>query len=160
MDKRPGMFLKYLPYCYDQVTGKLLTGGSYLFDTLDDAKDYARWTTEDFEVGDPATKFWDQPLWESTTRNTWDVIGAYNFAPMEEHAVGRLQKWMYRGLEDVNALRDAYAAVRTAAQTQEAASIWLLHNPAEKMIAIQMAFRKLEGNDDVSAKKFSECRGS
>lgn len=33
MDTRPGMLMKYMPARYNAVTGDILTGGRYLFDT-------------------------------------------------------------------------------------------------------------------------------
>lgn len=153
MDKRPGMYIKYLPYRYDEVTGKLLSGGAYLFDTWENAKDYARWTMEEFKVGDPKTPFWEQPMFESSVRNMWKVIGACNFAPVGEHAVGRLQKFKLRGTDDAETvLRELYPKLASAAEGQGAASIWLLYSPEEKMVGVQQAFKKVDGNDEFAAK--------
>lgn len=154
MDKRPGMYIKYLPYRYDEVTGKLLTGGSYLFDTWDNAKAYARWTTEDFRVGDPETPFWQQPMFEATTRFFWKVIGAHNFAPIGEHAVGRLQRWKCHSTAGVEkTLQDIYPAIRSAAEAQGAASVWLLYSPEEETIGLQLAFKKVKDEVDDNAVK-------
>ncbi|KAK2616619.1 hypothetical protein QQS21_000442 [Conoideocrella luteorostrata] len=148
MDKRPGMYLKYLPYRYDEVTGKLLSGGSYLFDTWENAKDYVRWTNEDFKVGDPEVKFWDQPAFESHNGTFWRVIGAHNFVPIQQHAVGRLQQWACEAIDVETVLHDIYPSLRSAAEAHGAASIWLLHNPEEKTVGIQLAFQKLGGAGD------------
>lgn len=156
MDKRPGMYLKYLPYRYDEVTGQLLTGGSYLFDSFENAKDYARWTTEDFRVGDPETPFWEQPMFESTTRIVWKVIGGHNFAPMEDHAVGRLQRWKAHGTAGIEkALRDVYPSVRRDAEAQGAAAVWMLYCPEQHLVSLQLAFKKADKGDDTASVKES-----
>jgi hypothetical protein len=152
MDKRPGMYIKYLPYKYDEVTGKLLSGGSYLFDTWENAKDYARWSMEDYQVGDPKTPFWEQPMFESSVRNVWKVIGARNFAPVEEHAVSRLQKFMLPSTDVEITLGELYPKLAKVAEDQGAASIWLLYCPEEKMAAVQLAFKKVDGSDEFAAK--------
>ncbi|KAF4987434.1 hypothetical protein FDECE_15424 [Fusarium decemcellulare] len=152
MVTRPGMYLKYLPHRFDAVDGQLLSGGAYLFDTHANAQDYWDWTTDKFEVGEPKTKFWNQPLFKSSKRFVWDVIGATNFKPVEVHAVGRFQRWSYAGAGDnaADALRAVFLALKKAAQGQGAASFWLLHHPREKKIAIQLTFEKVEDGDSAT----------
>lgn len=153
MDKRPGMYLKYLPFRYDEITAKLLTGGSYAFDTWENAKDYARWVRDDFEVGEPKTKFLKQPLFESAICRTWKIIGAHSFAPIQEHAVGRLQYWSYEATDGEAFLRQHYQELKSAAEEQGAAAFWLMFNPEEKLFGIQLAFKKEERTDDASARR-------
>lgn len=155
MSERPGMYIKYLPYRYDAVTGQILNGGSYLFDTFDNAKDYVRWANDDFQVGDPPVKFWDQPIFDSHEGQVWEVIGAHNFAPIEEHAIGRLQHWKFKGnaADTEAALRDIYPSLKSKAEDQGAASFWLLYNPEQNMVGIQQAFRKSGECDQKSAQK-------
>lgn len=153
MDKRPGMYLKYLPFRYDEITAKLLTGGTYAFDTWDNAKDYARWVRDDFEVGEPKTKFLKQPLFESAIARIWKIIGAHSFAPIQEHAVGRLQYWSYENADGEAILRKHYEELKGAAEKQGAAAFWLMFNPEEKLFGIQLAFKKEQGNDEVSARR-------
>lgn len=156
MDRRPGMYVKYFLYQTQEETGKILTGGSYLFDTQDNAEAYARWTTEDYKVGTPETPFWEQPMFESTTRIVWKVIGAHNFAPIEEHAIGRLQRWKCHGRTGVEkTLRDVYPALKSAAKSQDAAAIWLLYSPGEEMVGLQLSFLKGDGGDDLDSVKQS-----
>jgi hypothetical protein len=153
MSERPGMHLKYLPYQYDTVTGKLISGGSYLFDTWENAKEYARWANEDFEVGEPKVKFWDQPMFESHSGRVWKVIDAHSFAPIEEHAIGRLQQWTCRAPDAEAALHEAFPALRALVQDQGAASIWLLYSPEDNVVGIQLGFKKDGQNDAESARR-------
>ncbi|KAI6779272.1 uncharacterized protein J7T54_001002 [Emericellopsis cladophorae] len=123
MSHRPGIILKYLPYLYDGITGKLLTGGLYLFDTYEDAKDYIRWASEEFEVGEPKVKFTEQPMFKSFTDQVWKT-----WSCSEPDAEPKLQS--------------LYAKVKNAAETGNAASVWLLYDPSTRKVGLQLAFRK------------------
>ncbi|KAK5163328.1 uncharacterized protein LTR77_010701 [Saxophila tyrrhenica] len=148
MSARPGVYMKYLPYRYDEVTGKLLTGGSYLFDSYADAEGYKRWTTEEFEVDEPRVKFWEREMFES--RRSWvrRVVEAWNFRPVGEHAVGKVEQWRYEGEDAEVALHEAWPLVKSEAEKQGAAAIWLLHGGKEKIVGIQLAFPKVTGKVD------------
>lgn len=150
MDKRPGMYLKYLPHRYDAVNGGLRSGGAYLFDTLQDASDYWDWTTNEFEVNEPKVKFWSQPLFKSSKRFVWEVIGATNFAPVDVHAVGRFQRWSYEGPDLEEELRGLFPELKAKAEEQGAVAFWFLHHPTQKQIGIQLAFPKAEGDDPLA----------
>ncbi|KAK9788650.1 putative Acyltransferase 3 domain-containing protein [Seiridium cardinale] len=154
MSERPGMYLKYLPYQYDAVTGKLVSGGSYLFETWESAKDYVSWANEDFQVGDPKVSFWDQPMFESHNGRVWKVIGAHNFASVEENAVARLQQWTCQAANIETSLRQAYPSIRRAAEAEGAASIWLLYSPEENVVGIQLGFKKDGASEPEYARQY------
>jgi hypothetical protein len=147
MGKRPGMYLKYLPCRFHEVSGDILTGGSYLFRTLEEAEDYENWTSKEFEVGEPKTTFWKQPLFKSVNHWAWNVIGAHNFTPVDGHALGRFQRWTYDNEDAESLLRQLYPVLKDAAEKRGAKSFWLLHSPEHKMIAVQLSFAKAEGDD-------------
>ncbi|KAF4978205.1 hypothetical protein FZEAL_5366 [Fusarium zealandicum] len=153
MGKRPGMYLKYLPCRFHEVSGDVLTGGLYLFKTKEEAEDYQNWTSNEFEVGEPKTTFWKQPLFKSVSHWTWNVVGAHNFVPVEEHDLGRFQRWTYDNEEGYKSkdaeslLRQLYPVLKDAAENRGAASFWLLHHPQDKMIAVQLSFANTDGND-------------
>lgn len=148
MDSRPGMYLKYVLHRYDAVDGQLCSGGAYLFDTYENAAGYADWTANVFEVNEPKEKFWSQALFKTSKRFVWDVIGATNFAPIDVHAVGRFQRWSYSGPNAERELQEAYADLKKKARDQGAVAFWLLHQPLEKQIGIQLVFRKLSESVD------------
>ncbi|KAF4967449.1 hypothetical protein FSARC_5022 [Fusarium sarcochroum] len=150
MGKRPGMYIKYLPSKYHQISGEMLTGGAYLFDTLENAKDYENWTTNEFEVGEPKTTYWNQPLFKSVDAFTWKVIGAHNFTPVDGHAIGRLQRFSYHHVGVESILTQLYPVLKDAAESREAVSFWLLHHPEDQMIGVHMSFPKPEKDDDES----------
>lgn len=151
MSRRPGMVLKFLPYLYDGVTGKLLTGGSYLFDTYENAKDYIRWASEEFEVGKPPVKFTEQPMFESVKSQVWKVIGAHGFAPIEANAVVRLQMWRCADVDTESKLRAIWENLKRTAENDGAASVWLLFNPDTRDVGLQLTFKKLGGHEPADA---------
>ncbi|KAK8920109.1 hypothetical protein VCV18_008944 [Metarhizium anisopliae] len=154
MDKRPGMYMKYLPFRYDEITAKQFTGGSYLFDTWENAKEYDRWLREDYEAGDePKTKFLERQLFEEPSCQVWKVIGAHSFVPIEEHAVGRLQYWSCDVADAETTLREHYKKLKDAAEAQNAAAFWLFYNAEDKKFGIQLAFKKQDGNDESAARR-------
>lgn len=160
MSHRPGMIIKYLPYRYDGVTGKLLSGGWYLFDTFENAKDYLRWADEEYKVvddeGGAEVAFTKRPMFESCKGRTWRVIGAYSFAPVEEHAVGRLQIWTCTDDDVESKLQNLYSSLKNAAEDEDAASIWLLFDPDSKSIGLQMGFKKVGGTEAADATRTLE----
>ncbi|KAB8071545.1 hypothetical protein BDV29DRAFT_159342 [Aspergillus leporis] len=126
---------------------RLLSGGAYLFDTWANTLDYGNWTSDVYEVG--VNQRPSQPLFQDAVRTIWLVIGACNFDPVEDHAVGRFQRWSYRhDARDVGyILRDVYPAIRDSPREQGPSASLLLHRPDEKGIAIQFAFRMAEAID-------------
>lgn len=151
MSQRPGMYLKYLPYLYSPVNGKLLTGGSYAFDTYENAEDYVRWT-EDFVVGeeDKKIKFWEQPMFESHQSRVWRVIGAHSFTKLDNQGYMRLIQWKYTGADVEKLLLQSYPKLKEEVEKIGGAAVWLLHNSEQKMIGLQLAFEKEIGVVDES----------
>ncbi|KAF4993084.1 hypothetical protein FGRMN_6699 [Fusarium graminum] len=150
MGTRPGMQIKYLVTKYHPINGDLLTGGCYLFDTFEHAKEFEDWTTNEFEVGEPKTPYWKQPLFNSVDTFSWKVIGAHNFTPVQEHGIGRMQRWTYHHVGVESILTQLYPVLKDAAEKRGAAAFWLLHFPEDQMIGIHMSFLKPE-NDGVKA---------
>jgi hypothetical protein len=146
MDARPGMYPKYLPQLFDPVNGEMRSGGAYLFDTYENVSEYWDWTTNVFE-GAPNVKFWSLPLFKSAQRFIWHVIGAVNFMPVDDHAVGRFQRWRYEGSNIEAELKRIYPELKQKAKDQGAAAFWLMYQPEEKQICIQLAFPKVEASD-------------
>jgi hypothetical protein len=138
MDDRPGMYLKYLPCRYDPITGQIHVGGGYLFDTMENAAGYDHWTTNEFEVGPQKEKFWSRTIFKDVKRRSWKVIGAVNFTLPDQHAVSRFQRWKYTGDDDDThaALKALYPAIKTSSKKDGLNAVWVLHQPAEKLIGI------------------------
>ncbi|MEU8758651.1 hypothetical protein [Streptomyces sp. NPDC048659] len=146
MDIRSGMRHKYTPLRYDAVTGEPQIGGRYLFDTWDDVLDYDRFTSEELEF-EEGVKFWDRPFFLDVDRHIWRVTGAHDFTPLATtHHVNRFERWTYPGdaAEVAALLERAWPALRDAAEASGAASVWLMHQPEEKQIAVLTVAARVE----------------
>ena len=157
MDARPGMYIKYFPCRYDAVSGDLQIGGGYLFNTLENAQDYDRWGTDEFEVDGPGEapkkeKFWSRSIFKDVKRRIWDVIGAYNFTLPDQHAVVRFERWTYTdAVEDDNAialLKQAYESIRETARNRGLGAVWLLIRRRERLIGMVTTTSRVVGRDD------------
>jgi len=136
MDLRKGMYIKYVPYHPHPVTGQIMVGGRYLFDTWENAMAYEDWTTNVYEVGNPPQTFWKAPMWKKVDVWAWRVVGACSFSHPETHGLHRLQRWSYEGSNIEDELRQLYPTIRDAAQARGAAAVWLLYQPDDKLVSI------------------------
>ncbi|PSN65154.1 hypothetical protein BS50DRAFT_527337, partial [Corynespora cassiicola Philippines] len=136
MDVRKGMYIKYVPYQPHPVTGQVMAGGRYLFDTWEDVLDYDHWTTNVYEYGNPPEKFWSWSMMKKVDRWNWCVTGAYHFSHPETHGMSRFQRWSYDGDDAEEQLGEVYPRIRDAAQANGAAGVWLLYQPDAKLIGL------------------------
>jgi hypothetical protein len=147
MDARLGMLIKYVPNRFDAINGRHQIGGLYLFDTKENVEAYGHWTTNEFEVGEPKTKFWSRPIFKDVEKYMWEVVGAHNFSTPEDHQVVHWRRWKYSG-DAAPYLKDMYMEVKTSAEKEGLRAVWMLHHPQEKMIGIlRVAARHGEGDD-------------
>ncbi|WP_417528957.1 hypothetical protein [Marinomonas shanghaiensis] len=136
MDVRPGMRHKYMPLSYDRVTGDLLTGGRYLFDTWENVLEYKRFTSEELEF-EPNVKFWDRPFFLNVDRHIWRVAGAHDFKPLATtHHVNRFERWSIEGDDVEQVLKNVWPSIRDEAEAMGLSSAWLMYQPEESQIAI------------------------
>ena len=127
MAARPGMQLKLLPVLPVESTGEILTGGVYLFDTIENARGYYHWCREDFSVD--GVQFEQMPGLKSRTSKVWRVIGVEHFQDIDgHHVVMRHEEWQCPGDMNHNSLGKDWKSLRDAAQQAGLASIWLLYN--------------------------------
>lgn len=149
MSQRPGMYIKYFPYLYSPVNGKLLGGGCYTFDTYEHAAEYARWTeTYEVESEGQTIKFWDRPLFESHRKWVWRVVGAHSFREMEAQVCTRLIQWKYENDGVGQKLVELYPVLKETIKDLDVAVVWLLHNSEEKMVGLHVVFRNETGTVD------------
>ncbi|KAM0282113.1 hypothetical protein ACHAQH_003153 [Verticillium albo-atrum] len=144
MDVRKGMYIKYVPYQPHSVTGQVVVGGRYLFDTWENVLDYDHWTTNVYECGNPPQKFWNWDMFSKVDRWIWHVIGAYHFSLPDAHGFNRFQRWKYEGDNVEEELRRMYPSLRDAAEAQGAAGIWLLYQPDARLIGLITIIKKPE----------------
>lgn len=127
MAARPGMQMKLLPVLPDRETGEILTGGVYLFDTIENARDYYRWCREDFFID--GVQFEQMPGLKSRTSKVWSVIGAEQFKDIDgHHVVMRHEEWQCPEDMSHESLEADWESLRDAAKQAGLASVWLLCN--------------------------------
>lgn len=144
--------MKYLPFLHDEVTGKLLSGGAYLFDTYENATEYLRWISEDYEVGEigAGVNFTKQPMFEGFHAMAYHVLGAHIYLPIGEHAIVKTVKWKQCQRAMVS-VAEVYPQLIASAEKTGAASFWLLHDSGTDMMAVEMAYPRVGGSDPEGA---------
>ena len=73
MARQPGMLNKHLPIRPDPLTGTMRSGGRYLFDPSEHARDYRRFVSEDFVLD--GVQFLDRPIFIDPDCHAWSTIG-------------------------------------------------------------------------------------
>ncbi|KAH6689881.1 hypothetical protein F5X68DRAFT_254528 [Plectosphaerella plurivora] len=144
MGLRKGMYIKTVPYHLHPITSQIIVGGRYLFDTYEDALNYAEWSTKEFLVGDPPTPFWEQPIFKNIQRWAWKVAGAHHFSLPDKHGLHRLQRFSYEGTNVEEELKRVWPSIREASEKRGAGGVWLLYQPDDKLISIFTAMNKPE----------------
>ena len=91
MAEQPGMQTKHLPLRIDQNTGNLMSGGRYLFDTFEEAKDYKEWVANDFVLD--GVYFLDRPIFLAPECHAWEVVGVSEFAAVDKQIIMRTERW-------------------------------------------------------------------
>lgn len=124
MAARPGMLRKLLPLRED--SNGLFCGGAYLFDTYENAQDYAKWCAEEFTVD--GIQFLDLQEILELTPQLWRIAGAEDFAPIQgEQKVMRFQRWHLPEAVDPVYLREKWwPSLREAAVKDGLTSAYLL----------------------------------
>lgn len=89
MAARPGFRQKHLPVRIDADNGNLLSGGRYLFDTVENAEKYKSWAENDFVLD--GIKFFERPVFFDPVCYVWRVVGAQNRADFTSHALHPLR---------------------------------------------------------------------
>jgi hypothetical protein len=142
-DAAEGFKHKVIPLFQDPTSGKLFSGGRYLFDTWEQARSYEQFVTEDFYTIDPGTGHVVQFLQRSSFANpdchSWYVVGAAEFADFtttQYHV--RSERWAIPSPTGIILfLTLKWPQVKAAAQQIPGVSaVWLLVNRAERLVSV------------------------
>lgn len=134
MARQPGMLRKHVPLRFDQVTGNLLSGGRYLFDTEEHAKKYKTFV-ETFTLD--GVKFLERPYFLDHDCHSWSVIRARDFVDIHtSQVVLRTERWHVPASNQSKALEDRWPAIRAGALARGLTSVWLLYNKHERLAAL------------------------
>jgi hypothetical protein len=134
MASQPGMRHKYLPLRYNPATGSLQTGGRYLFETYEHAKLYHHYTETFVQEGVP---FWERPVFLSSIRFVWKVIGAYDFQDISTaHHVTRFEQWQLSSEEPEVQLHQLWSRLYDQAHRPDLAHVALLYNEEQQLAGL------------------------
>jgi hypothetical protein len=157
MAKRPGLRQKHLPILIDSTTGNYLSGGRYLFDSVEHAEQYKAWARDEFILD--GTKFFERPFFIDPVCYVWKVIGAHDLADMHaSHQVIRSELWQLPAGHE-HELEQYWPQIYKEAERCGLSSVWLLHNEPEHLAGIiSIASREMppdsEQPDDASLHSF------
>lgn len=153
LDSHAGMRQKIVPVRLDSNTGQLTCGGRYLFDTYENAVTYAA-ALEQFTAG--GVRFWERPYFESSVRYVWRVAGAQDFKDITRcQQVVRFERW--RAARTLEALEDAWPAVREAARARGLASICLLSSEDRRLVGLISTAEGTVADDPAFAASAALC---
>jgi hypothetical protein len=149
---RPGLVRKLLPLAIDATTGKVTSGGAYLFDSVQNAKAYLRWTGEEYRVD--GLLFHERPFVANLSCFIGPVVGAHDFDSFETaQASLRIQIWQAPTHQAGQIARAAWQALKRGAEEAGLSGIWLAFEPDSDRIALITVIRRTEGvlGDDYDA---------
>jgi hypothetical protein len=126
MAARPGMITKHLPIALDPSTGNFFSGGRYLFDTYEHAREYADWVENGYVLD--GVEFLQRPYFLSPACFPWRVVGARAFAPIDHQLVLRTERFQ---APDDGGLTHVYRAAVEAAASRGLTAVWLVVNRDE-----------------------------
>jgi hypothetical protein len=142
MSARPGFNRKLLPLRVENDSGKVYSGGRYLFDTYENALAFADWCKHDFEID--CVLFPQRPDFDNFTSRSFRVIGAHDFKDIHtSQIVCRTEIWK----TNKKSIEDKLAEFWPAADNKS--SLWLLCNEETREFSLVTITDRLR---DVSCK--------
>ncbi len=135
MSARPGMLHKHIPISFDD-TGNVFSGGRYLFDTAEHAREYRDWVFNTYVLD--GVLFLKRSYFLSPECHAWTVIGAHDFGDIHNsQIVLRTERWSLRNTrQPLWTLKQRFDAVLAAAQARGLTSVWLLYDPEEALASL------------------------
>lgn len=131
MTREPGMLHKHVPIRPDPVTGSLLAGGRYLFDTAD----YLRWARTQFVLD--GTHFFDRYYFHDVDCHSWSVIGATDFGDIHtSQVVLRTERWSVPTSNQRPLLQEHWPSIQADGNARGLPSVWLLYNRQENLASL------------------------
>lgn len=144
MAARPGFQQKHLPIRPDSATGNLLSGGRYLFDSVEHAEQYRSWAENDFVLD--GIKFFERPVFIDPVAIVWRVVGGYHWTDGASHALIRFERWRMRPGSQCD-LESAWPSIRAEAERRGLVGAWLLHNGSEHLAGLVTIAQRSEPVD-------------
>jgi hypothetical protein len=139
MSARPGMLHKHIPFSFDpsDPSGKAaFSGGRYLFDTAEHAREYRDWVFNSYVLD--GVHFLKRPYFLSPECHAWTVIGAHDFGDIHSsQIVLRTERWsLSKARQPLWTLKQRFDTVLAAARARGLTSVWLLYDPEEALASL------------------------
>jgi hypothetical protein len=132
---RPGLIRKLLPIAVDTTTGKVTSGGSYLFDSVENARRYLHWTEAEYRVD--GLLFHERPFVSNLTCFLGSVVGAYDYAPIEtSQASKRVQIFQAAPGRARPVAEQAWPRIQAAGGQHGLSAVWLGVDSGSDRIAL------------------------
>ncbi|HKY62810.1 MAG TPA: hypothetical protein VJR29_05255 [bacterium] len=135
MSAREGWQSKHIPFSFDEA-GLPYGGGLYLFDTQEDAENFASWLSEEFALD--GVLILERPYFLDVKAYTYKVIGAYQFGDYDyktDSAVVRTERWTTpRGPLVEPLLKTLWPLVVLEAHARRYVAVWMLYNEDEQIV--------------------------
>jgi hypothetical protein len=129
------MLHKHVPIRPDPTTGNFLSGGRYLFDTVENAEAYKSWVENDFVLD--GTHFFDRPYFLNPDCHAWSVVGAHDFADIHtSQIVLRTERWRVPQENQRDVLKTRWSTILAEAGQRGLSSAWLLYNKREQLVSL------------------------
>jgi hypothetical protein len=156
MAARPGFRQKHLPIRSDPSSGNFLSGGRYLFDTVEHAEQCESWAENDFVLD--GIRFFERPVFLDPVACVWRVAGGQDWADSASHSLIRFERWRLRPGHKYD-IEQAWPRICAEGEARGLASAWLLQNEAERLAGLVSISRRsvpvdLERPDDASLRSF------
>jgi hypothetical protein len=123
MAGQPGMIRKHLPILVD-ASGDVFSGGRYLFDTHEHAKEYAHFVEHGYVLD--GVQFLQRPYFLDPACFAWRVVGARGFASIEHQLVVRVERFQVPA--DPGDLEGVYHAAVAEAASRGLTAVWLVED--------------------------------
>src|ERR1700722_17082288 len=131
---RPGMLHKHIPINFDPTTGNILSGGRYLFDTIEHANDYKDWVFNSYILD--GVLFLHRPYFLNPECHAWAVIDAHDFGDIHtSQVVLRTERWTVTGNQE-DVLKQRFDAILAEADRRAITSVWLLYDKDEALVSL------------------------
>ncbi|HKY64369.1 MAG TPA: hypothetical protein VJR29_13225 [bacterium] len=155
MAARPGFQIKHIPFTFDEQ-GLPYSGGTFLFDTEEDAEDFYNWVSHDFILDGLLMP--QRAYFINHAAAFYKVIGAYEFksSRTSQHVL-RTERWetpAHGGPAVELLLKVVYPLLVLEAYNRGYTAIWLLYNEEQRVVNI-VTFDNREALPDPPAPDFA-----
>ena len=145
MAARPGFNRKLLPLRVEPATGTAYSGGRYLLDTYENARAFADWVENEFELD--GTLILKRPDFAEVTTHVWRVLGAEDFKDLHSaQHVYRTEIWSLKGAGSGDAIAGHWPSLRDDAAERGRSALWFLYDEEHGKVSLVTIAERLPGS--------------